>query len=98
MKIESPDRLPSGKHFAALVFTTKSIYHEGDERSRTHPGHGYGAYTETINSVEYIPFGNDKELEAWVLNEETSKTKTLRYRIIEATPISPKVTASVHFT
>lgn len=27
--------------------------YEGDERSRTHPGHGYPAYTETVDTVTH---------------------------------------------
>lgn len=34
------------------VIKQKQIHHEGDERSRTHPGHGYPAYTETVTSFE----------------------------------------------
>ena len=30
---------------------TDSIYHEVDERSRTHPGHGYPAHTETVTKI-----------------------------------------------
>lgn len=33
------------------VIETKTIYHEGDERSRTHPGHGYPAYDEQVESL-----------------------------------------------
>ena len=37
---------PTGAHLALLEFY--SVYHEGDERSRTNPGHGYPAYTESV--------------------------------------------------
>jgi hypothetical protein len=43
-----------------LIIVASAIYHEGDERSRTNPGHGYPAYTETVHRVEefdgYGPF------------------------------------------
>lgn len=35
-----------------LIITQSSIHHAGDERSRTNPGHGYPAYTETVDKVE----------------------------------------------
>lgn len=35
-----------------IITKTKNIYHEGDERSRTHPGHGYPAYTETVKTYD----------------------------------------------
>lgn len=42
-KIQTKPDLPKTTHFAALVFKTRSIHHEGDERSRQCPGHGYPA-------------------------------------------------------
>lgn len=30
------------------IVSTKSIHYEADERSKTHPGHGYPAYTEEV--------------------------------------------------
>lgn len=31
-----------------IITIDKTIHHEGDERSRTHPGHGYPAWVEVI--------------------------------------------------
>lgn len=43
-----------------LIITTRTIYHEGDERSRQFPGHGYPAYSEDFHRLEefesYGPF------------------------------------------
>jgi hypothetical protein len=52
------DDLPAGEHFVILELGSISI--PGDERSRTHPGHGYPAHTET--TVKYIVFNSR---EAW---------------------------------
>lgn len=40
-----------------VYFITKerSVYHEGDERSYTHPGHGYPAYTEVVREATEYP-------------------------------------------
>jgi len=92
--ITKPDQIPTIQHYAALIFKTSSVYHEGDERSRTCPGHGYPAYTETIHSIDYIPFNNKSEMEAWVVKAET-KTQKDPYRIIEAMPLTVQLTASV---
>jgi hypothetical protein len=46
--VRSPDDLPPGEHFAILTFSTITI--PGDERSRTHPGHGYPEHT--VPSIE----------------------------------------------
>jgi hypothetical protein len=35
-----------------LIITTRTIYHEGDERSRQFPGHGYPAYSEDVQRLE----------------------------------------------
>lgn len=52
--------------YAAL--SSRSIHHEGDERSRTNPGHGYPAYTEDF--VEFIPFKTRAEMESYVKSEQ----------------------------
>lgn len=64
------------------VIYKDTIYHEGDERSRTHPGHGYPAYTETIDKIQI--FKSQEELEDWILRNNTGfsrKTFTaIRYQ------------------
>lgn len=35
-----------------LIITTKNINHEGDQRSRDFPGHGYPAWSEEVSVVE----------------------------------------------
>ncbi len=44
-RITSPDQVPSGPHFALLIYTSESVTTPGDERSRTNPGHGYPEHT-----------------------------------------------------
>jgi hypothetical protein len=58
------------------VITTRQIYHEGDERSRTNPGHGYPAYTET--ATDFREFETQDDLKRW-LKSTTEKN----YRVIE---------------
>lgn len=50
--------IPKEPHYAILV--PKSTYIPGDERSRTHPGHGYPESTE--QSWDYIVF---PDRESW---------------------------------
>jgi len=50
--------IPKGPHYAILE--KRSISIPGDERSRTHPGHGYPASTEEV--WDYIVFPTR---EAW---------------------------------
>lgn len=50
--------IPDGPHYAIMVIEKKSIHVPGDERSRTHPGHGYPEHTETYTSVTYQSFAD----------------------------------------
>ena len=59
------------------VIVEKSVYHEGDERSRTNPGHGYGARTEEYKSLE--TFKTQAEMLEWV----TKYGKHEKYQAIE---------------
>jgi hypothetical protein len=64
-KVSNSQNFPSEQHYAVILFKTRSVYHEGDERSRTHPGHGYPAHTETFDNFEYLvsPFTETGRLE-----------------------------------
>lgn len=75
------------------VFVETSTYIEGDERSRTHPGHGYGAYTKT--STEVIEFKTEAEFLSWVKNAESSVYSKPKYRAFRCTPLKVRTTLSV---
>lgn len=94
MKIKF-ENFPQKIHSAAIVFKTQSVYHEGDERSRTNPGHGYPAHTEIIETIEYIPFNSKQEMDQWIINVETTKYNKPKYKLIEAKPLSAIVSATV---
>jgi hypothetical protein len=53
VRANNKNDVPTGHHFAILVYTTSSTYVPGDERSRTNPGHGYPGGYETHNSFEH---------------------------------------------
>lgn len=57
------------------VIHTKEIYHEGDERSRTNPGHGYPAYTEKVS--QFTSFENEAALKNWIKMRGTDKNYTV---------------------
>ncbi len=59
--------------YAAL--TTTSIHHEGDERSRTNPGHGYPAYTENV--ATFTKFKNEEDMKQWILRRSRFETYTI---------------------
>jgi hypothetical protein len=54
--------LPSGPHYVIIEFST--FWVEGDERSRTNPGHGYPGHHESM--AKYICFNDKAEWEAEV--------------------------------
>lgn len=83
---------PKLKHYAIIKFTSRSVYHPGDERSRTHPGHGYPDHMEEIKSIDYIPCNSSDEVASWI--ERHGKSST--YKVIEATPMS--VTTAITLT
>lgn len=52
-QVHKASDVPHQPHYAVLVYKTGTVHHEGDERSRTNPGHGYPAYSEEINMFEH---------------------------------------------
>ena len=87
------DPLLQRAHFAVIVTTTRTIYHEGDARSRTCPGHGYPAHTEEIKSIDYIPFETAEQVANWVKCRRPSDKNP--YRIIKAAPMRAQTVVTV---
>jgi hypothetical protein len=52
-RVQGPDDVPDGSHFCVIIYGKRSIHIEGDERSRTNPGHGYPAHTEHFDDIEH---------------------------------------------
>lgn len=74
--------------YIALI---KSSYHvEGDERSRTNPGHGYPA--QDIEYTEAIEFQTKEDFQRWF---EANPNKT--FRLFQCTPVTVKKTVSIEF-
>jgi hypothetical protein len=81
----------SGKQYAAII---KSSYHvEGDERSRTNPGHGYPAHTVDYN--DFVTFKDKEAMQKWVESEETRVYNKKNYKIIEYVELAVKTTITV---
>ena len=76
--------------YAALV--TKFVTIPGDERSRTHPGHGYPEHTEEY--VEMVPFESREAMEAWVQRSTTGYSKP-RFKLIRYEELDYATTVSV---
>lgn len=101
MRINSIEKFPKEEHFAALVFTSETVYTPGDERSRTHPGHGYPESYDTVRSVDYIHLGDESKMRAWVQSREDDKrnnrysTKDEPYQIIKVKPVKLQTSIAV---
>ncbi|MFZ3069082.1 MAG: hypothetical protein WA052_02075 [Microgenomates group bacterium] len=84
--------------FLLIVFKTTKYFVEGDERSRTNPGHGYPAHTDEIDATEIYAFENQQELELELIRlfDEDKKRKDLL--VINVASIIPiKVTLGIQF-
>lgn len=66
IEVKNKEQVPKKSHYAVLIYKTQSVYHEGDERSRTHPGHGYPAYTEQINNFEHYVSEDKNDWESFI--------------------------------
>ena len=54
----------TGPQWIIIEFETQSVYVEGDERSRTNPGHGYPAHTDTFETNKITAYDNIDEWRA----------------------------------
>lgn len=76
--------------YAALV--TKTVTIPGDERSRTHPGHGYPEHTEEY--VELVPFENEAAMAAWIQRATTGHSKP-RFKLIQYKELDYEIQVTV---
>lgn len=81
IRVTSSDKMPKVDHWAIITYDT--IYTPGDERSRTHPGHGYPAssdsvacyaayldeedWKKSINELTFPSYGSPKQFTAIVV-------------------------------
>lgn len=83
---KTDNEIMSKPHWAVIKDVT--THHEGDERSRTNPGHGYPAHT--TSAKVYTPFETEAGVLAYMNNRNRS---TSNYVVIKAEPL--KVTTSL---
>jgi len=69
--------IPTGPHWAIIQRTTITI--PGDERSRTHPGHGYPEHTE--EAIYYRPFHDEAEFLAEMKKLEWRKADVIGIKV-----------------
>lgn len=88
------DDVPTDKHFAIVIFSTYHV--EGDERSRTNPGHGYPAHTE--HKAEYRAFTSKQEWEqevAKLANQKGYSSANFVALVVQPATITTEVKVNV---
>lgn len=75
--------VPEGPHWAIIKFG--SIHIPGDERSRTHPGHGYPAHNEPV--VKYEAYLTE---EAWLAAIEQIESREFHQESYVAMKVEPQ--------
>lgn len=70
------------------VIVKEKIHIEGDERSRTNPGHGYPAHT--IEVPKFIEFSDDEKFQKWYVDNQKTYApvevlKVIRFEEITVT-------------
>jgi hypothetical protein len=83
------------KPFFAVLFQTSTTV-PGDERSRTHPGHGYPEHTVTHD--EYKEFADEAALCQWIQREEARTYGKRKYRVVQCTPIEVTTEIKINLT
>lgn len=83
--------MPTQKHWAIVTYV--STYVEGDERSRTNPGHGYPAHT--VQNTQYEAFATEV---AWkqAIEKYEARTLPVPYSAMLVTPA--RVSTSVEIS
>lgn len=79
-----------------LIITEKNICHPGDERSRTHPGHGYPEWFETVSIVS--SFTDYKQFEQAIQKLEAETYSRTKYVAYEAKPTSVTKSVSINIS
>jgi hypothetical protein len=87
--VNSKDDIPDGPHYLILKFSSISI--PGDERSRTHPGHGYPARSETVVKAE-VYLSEDRLKQEILRLDESSYQGNYRVLYVNTVDVTKKVT------
>lgn len=86
VRIKGPEDIPSGTHFAVIIYGKRSVWVPGDERSRTNPGHGYPEHTDHFDDIEHWVTTERATLEEFVsIQEMASGSNKKPYVILEVT-------------
>ncbi len=97
-KITKPSAVLSSFKYAIMVFSQKSVYIPGDERSRSAPGHGYPEHTETFNTNDLYMTNVEqdwKDAIAELYTQKPGRTDVLAWTIESVAKVEMKTTITV---
>ena len=98
VEVQSPKDVIKGTHYAVCVYETNSVYIEGDERSKTNPGHGYPSRNETFNSFKHYVTKNKTEwhkLIELLVEDNDVKDKFVAFEVSRVATVTTKVVVDV---
>jgi hypothetical protein len=91
IEVKSPKDIPTGHHFAISIWSSNTYTTEGDERSRTNPGHGYPSETITYDTQRHYITTNEadwKEAVALLFEEKPYRTDVVAIEVLRrAVPV-----------
>jgi hypothetical protein len=90
--ITNRSEVPPDAHFAIIEFD--QIWIEGDERSKTHPGHGYPGHH--ASQVHYYYFKNEEEWKKAIEERANPKYGNPKDNFFAARVTPATITKSVH--
>lgn len=93
-RVTSANDVPVAEHFA--IFESDSYYTEGDERSRTYPGHGYSA--TTTNFIKYEAYFTEQRLLMAIKEKEESSYSRKSYKVCKIIPLTIQKTLAISVT
>jgi len=98
VKVKSPKDVTPKHKYLLVIFKTTTYHVEGDERSRTNPGHGYPAHDDKIDSTETHAFEDLIDLESELVKlYEEERTRNDLLVIDVARTSEPKASIKVEF-
>ncbi len=86
--------IPAGQYYAIMDFGSITIL--GDERSRTHPGHGYPEHSQY--TVDYEIFESRAEWEAEIKRRTESSFGTKNFAAMICIPAKIETQVTVNVT
>lgn len=93
-EVHGPAGFPRQPHYAVIVYSKESVFIEGDERSRTCPGHGYPAHTESFNTFRHYVTVHRADWEALIqliMKDEEAKNNFVAFEVTKVAKVVSKV-------